>query len=42
MNNRTILHYTNRIALLKSKGEIVNDKLIKKAERKLRKLETDA
>lgn len=38
MNTRTKLHYENRIAKLKTKGEIVNDKLIKKAQRQLNNL----
>lgn len=37
MNFRTKEHYEIRIAQLKSKSEVVNDKLIKKAMRKLRK-----
>lgn len=39
MNERTILHYENRIAILKSRGETKNDKLIKKMERKMRALQ---
>lgn len=38
MNFRTKEHYEIRIAQLRSKGEVMNDKLIKKAMRKLRKL----
>ena len=38
MSFRTKEHYEIRIAQLKSKCEVVNDKLIKKAMRKLRKL----
>lgn len=38
MNFRTKEHYEIRIAKLKSKSEVVNDKLIRKAMRKLRKL----
>lgn len=38
MNFRTKEHYEIRIAKLKSKSEVMNDKLIKKAMRKLRKL----
>ena len=42
MNEQEILHYENRIAILKSRGEAKNDKLIKKMERKLRTLRNDA
>lgn len=38
MNFRTKEHYEIRITQLRSKGEVMNDKLIKKAMRKLRKL----
>lgn len=38
MNFRTKEHYENRIAKLKSKSEVMNDKLIKKAMRELAKL----
>lgn len=38
MNFRTKEHYEIRIAQLRAKGEVMNDKLIKKAMRKLRKL----
>lgn len=38
MNFRTKEHYENRIAKLRAKGEVVNDKLIKKAQRQLKKL----
>lgn len=38
MNFRTKEHYENRIAKLKSKGEVMNDKLIKKAMRELARL----
>lgn len=41
MNEQEILHYENRIAILKSRGEAKNDKLIKKMERKLRTLRND-
>lgn len=36
------LHYQNRINLLKARSEVINAKLIKKLERKKRKVETDA
>lgn len=36
---RDILHYENRINLLRARGEIMNAKLIKKMERKIRKLQ---
>ncbi len=35
----TIESYQNRINLLRSRSEIVNGKLIKKLERKIRKLQ---
>ena len=35
-------HYLNKIDLLKSKGEMVNEALIKKCMRKTRQLETEA
>lgn len=38
MNTRTKLHYENRIAKLKAKGEVMNDKLIKKVQRQMNKL----
>lgn len=38
MNFRTKEHFENRIAKLRAKGEVVNDKLIKKAMRELAKL----
>lgn len=38
MNTRTKLHYENRIAKLKAKDEVMNDKLIKKAQRQMNKL----
>ena len=38
MNFRTKEHFAIRIAKLKAKGEIVNDKLIKKAQRQLKNL----
>ena len=38
MNFRTKEHYENRIVKLKASGEMINDKLIKKAQRKLNKL----
>ena len=38
MNFHTKEHFEIRIAKLKTKGEIVNDKLIKKAQRQLNKL----
>ena len=38
MNFRTKTHYEYRIAKLKSKGEVVNANLIRKAERNLRKM----
>lgn len=39
MITRTESHYTNRINSLRSKGEEQNSKLIKKAQRNLRKLQ---
>lgn len=33
-----ITHYENRINLLRSRGEVMNAKLIKKLERKIRQL----
>lgn len=43
MITRTEEHYINRINSLFSRGEIMNEKLIKKAKRNLRKLKkTDA
>lgn len=38
MNFRSHEHYIQRIAKLKSKGEVVNANLIRKAERNLRKM----
>lgn len=38
MDFRSREHYIQRIAKLKSKGEVVNANLIRKAERKLRKM----
>ena len=38
MNFRTKEHFENRIAKLRAKGEVVNDKLIKKAQRQLKKM----
>ena len=38
MISRTIEHYQNRINLLRSRGEVMNAKLIKKLERKVRQL----
>lgn len=35
----TIETYQNRINLLRSRNEIMNDKLIKKLQRKIRKLQ---
>lgn len=37
--NRSILHFENRIAKLKTTGEMKNTNLIRKAERQLRKRE---
>ena len=43
MFNRTIEYYEHRIKLMKARGEVVNSKLIKKLERKIRQLkEADA
>lgn len=39
---RTIEHYQNKIDLLRSRGEVVNAKLIKKLERKIRQLQAGA
>ena len=33
-----VAHYENRINLLRSRGEVMNAKLIKKLERKIRQL----
>ena len=38
MITRTIASYENRINLLRSRSEVVNDKLIKKLQRKIRQL----
>ena len=38
MNFHTKEHFEIRIAKLKTKGEMINDKLIKKAQRQLNKL----
>ena len=38
MNFRTKEHFEIRIAKLLAKGEVINDKLIKKAKRQLTKL----
>lgn len=38
MNFHTKEHFEIRIAKLKAKSEIMNDKLIKKAQRQLKKL----
>jgi hypothetical protein len=38
MNFHTKEYFEIRIAKLKTKGEIMNDKLIKKAQRQLKKL----
>jgi hypothetical protein len=35
-------HYLNRVDLLKSKGEMVNEALIKKCLRKIRKMDKKA
>ena len=40
MITRTIEHYRNRINLLRSRGEVMNEKLVKKLERKIRQLQT--
>lgn len=42
MITRTIEHYQNRINLLRSRSEVVNEKLIKKLQRKIRHLEAGA
>ena len=42
MITRTIEHYQNRINLLRSRSEVVNEKLIKKLQRKIRQLEAGA
>lgn len=39
MDFRTKEHYEYRIAKLLAKGEVMNDKLIKKAKRNLRNLD---
>ena len=39
MITRTIESYENRINLLRSRGEVMNAKLIKKLERKIRQLQ---
>jgi hypothetical protein len=39
---RTVEHYQNRINLLRSRSEVVNEKLIKKLQRKIRNLEAGA
>ena len=39
---RDELHYTNKINLLLARGEVMNDKLIKKCQRRLRKLQAGA
>lgn len=39
---RDKLHYMNKIDLLKSKSEVMNEALIKKCLRKIRKLEKEA
>jgi len=36
---RDILHYENKIHLLRSRGEELNAKLIKKCQRRLRQLQ---
>ena len=36
---RTVLYYQNRIAKLKARGEGMNNRIIKKIERKLRAIE---
>lgn len=38
MNFRTKEHFEIRIAKLRAKGEVMNDKLIRKAQRQLKKL----
>ena len=42
MITRTIEHYNNRINLLRSRGEVMNMRLIKKLERKIRQIEAGA
>ena len=42
MITRTIAHYENRINLLRSRGEVMNAKLIKKLERKVRQINAGA
>lgn len=42
MITRTIEHYQSRINLLRSRSEVVNEKLIKKLQRKIRQLEAGA
>ena len=42
MITRTIEHYNNRINLLRSRGEVMNMRLIKKLERKVRQIEAGA
>ena len=39
---RNELHYENKINLLRARGEVMNQKLIKKCQRKLRKLQAGA
>lgn len=41
MNIHTVEHFQNRINLLKSRGEVLNAKLIKKLERQIRKLQNE-
>ena len=41
MITRTVEHYENRISLLRSRGELMNEKLIKKLLRKKRRLEKE-
>ena len=41
MITHDIAHYQNRINLLRSRGEVMNAKLIKKLERKIRTLEKE-
>lgn len=42
MMTRTVANYENRINLLRSRGETVNDKLIKKLQRRIRLLQATA
>jgi hypothetical protein len=42
MINRTIEHYQNRINLMTARGEVMNSKLIKKLQRKIRELQAGA